>query len=408
MSSEPSLWRSELWWRMPLVGTILSIPLIGSASLFLAVYGSGTYADFWTLFVGSLVVAVVSVPVGAVLVAVPFDLGVIRRRTLKARQVAFTRCLVYAILGGLDGYLIYHIVKRWLLKAPPPDSLLPAVLFWFPLGGVMIGIAYTLYEQFVHHTHTTARLAQELIVARAIQQDLFPKQFPNVPGLSFAAHCTPARETGGDFYDVINLGDHRVGVVVADVAGKSIAAALLMANARSIWRAAAATGDRPKRVLEQTNRALCHDIRSLAFVTLFYAILDTAEPGVYFAGAGHPPPILCQCHALSELNANGLPLGLVPSVEYEEAWTPLSPGDKLVLYTDGVIESLNCKREMFGFERFNDTLTQLAVGSVAWQPMGQPQETVDGILSAVRQFRGPAEQTDDVTILVVQVEGAGR
>jgi serine phosphatase RsbU (regulator of sigma subunit) len=388
---------------MPLVGTILSSPLIASASLFLAVYGSGTYADFRTLFLGSLAVTTASVLVSAILVAVPFDLGVIRRRTLKARQIALARCLAYATLGGIDGYVIYHVVTNWLLNAPPPTALFPALLVWFPLSGILIGIAYTLYEQLVEQMQRSARLEQELVVARTIQQDLFPKQFPELPGLSFAAHCTPARETGGDFYDVIYLGDNRVGLVVADVAGKSIAAALLMANARSIWRAAASTGAPPKYVLEQTNRALCRDIRSLAFVTLFYAILDTAQPAVYFAGAGHPPPILCQRRALHELNANGLPLGLVPGAEYEEAWTPLQPGDRLILYTDGVVESLNVKREMFGFDRLNNTLSRLAVNPLERQPTDPPQTTINGILGAIQQFSGPVEQADDVTILVVHM-----
>ncbi|MGD9100020.1 MAG: SpoIIE family protein phosphatase, partial [Anaerolineae bacterium] len=232
----------SLWWRIPLAGTILAFPLIGPAALFLAVYGSGAYAGFWRLFLGSVLVALGSVPVGAVLVAVPFDLGVIRRRTFKAGQVALLRGLVYAIWGGVDGCLVYFLVTRWLIDVPPPSTLLPSLLVWFPLGGAIIGVAYTFYEQFIEHMHTSARLAQELAVARAMQRDLFPEHPPHVSGLAFAAHCSPARETGGDFYDFIDLGDGRVGVVVADVAGKSIAAALLMANVRSIWRAAAATG----------------------------------------------------------------------------------------------------------------------------------------------------------------------
>jgi serine phosphatase RsbU (regulator of sigma subunit) len=399
---------------MPLLGTVLAIILSGPAALFLAVYGSGTYADFWPLFLESLLVTVGSVPLGAVLVAVPFDLAVIRRRALQVHQIALARCLAYAILGAVDGYLIYLIVTEWVLEAPPPEMLLPALFFWFPMGGGIIGVAYTLYEQFVAQMHTSARLAQELAVARAIQQDLFPKRPPDVAGLAFAAHCTPARETGGDFYDFINLGNGQVGVVVADVAGKGIAGALLMANARSIWRAAAATGVSPKGVLEQTNYALCQDIGSLAFVTLFYAIIDVTEPGMRFAGAGHPPPILCHpqrgpsgqmSHTLRELNANGLPLGLVPSAEYEEAWVSLLPGDRLLLYTDGVVESLNTQREMFGFERLHDMLVRLSVN--------QPHAIIEEVLHTVQQFSGPVEPMDDVTLLAIQIQtlhpqGAGR
>ena len=292
---------SSLWWRVPLIGTILAFPLIGPAALFLAVYGSGAYADFWTLFLESLLVALGSVPIGAVLVA----------------------------------------------------------------------------------------------VARAIQRDLFPKH-PQVAGFTFAAHCTPARETGGDFYDFIDLECGRVGVVVADVAGKSIPAALLMANARSTWPAAAAGGASPKAVLEWTNRVLCQDVGPWAFVTLFYAIIDPAESSLHFASAGHPPAILRHNSSLRELSANGLPLGLVPSAEYVEARVSLPPGDRIILYTDGIVESLDAQRRMFGFERFYDTLARLSAE--------RPQVLVEEILSAVRDSSGPAEQVDDVTLLVIQAE----
>jgi serine phosphatase RsbU (regulator of sigma subunit) len=394
---------------MPLIGVILAIPLIGPSSLFVAVYGAGIYGGFWRLFLGSFWVATGSVLVGGALVGVPFELLVIQSRTMTTRQTVFARCLAYALWGAVGGYLTYLVVTTWVLEVPPPGTLLPAILFAFPLGGATIGISYTLYDQFIEQMRASARMAQELAVARAIQQDLFPQRYPQVSGLVFAAHCTPARETGGDFYDFIDLGHGRVGVVVADVAGKSIAAALLMANARSIWRAIAATGAPPKTVLERTNRALCQDIRSFAFVTLFYAIIDVTEPGVRFASAGHPPPLLCHprlplerpagevLHSLRELSANGLPLGLLPDAEYEETWISLLPGDHLVLYTDGVVESLNLQRKMFGFERLHATLARVSAI--------EPQALIEEILNAISLFQGPVEQVDDVTLLAIQMGG---
>jgi serine phosphatase RsbU (regulator of sigma subunit) len=401
---------------MPLIGMILAFPSIGPSSLFIAVYGSGVYGGFWRLLVGSMVVATGSVAVSAVLVGVPFELSVVRRRALDGTRTMLARCLAYALWGAVGGYFTYLIITNQVLDGPPPDVLPLAIVVSFLLGGVMLGIGYTIYEQYIEHMHTSARMTQELSVARAIQRDLFPQRFPEINGLSFAAHCTPARETGGDFYDLIDLGQGRVGVVVADVAGKSVAAALLMANARSIWRAAAASGASPRIVLEQTNRALCQDIHSFAFVTLFYAIIDVTEPGVRFAGAGHPLPLLCHPRApvhpnadttpvalsemvgpsLRELDANGLPLGLAPDAEYKEIWVSLLPGDRLVLYTDGVVESLNAQREMFGFERLNNVLTQLTAD--------HPQDIVDGIVSAVERFQGPVEQLDDITILSIRID----
>jgi serine phosphatase RsbU (regulator of sigma subunit) len=396
---------------MPLVGTLLASPLIIPASLFLSVYGHGVYGDFWILFLGSALFSVGSVPLGAILVGVPFDLWIIQRRSFHPSQIALIRSLAYAVWGAVSAYFIYLIVTHWLLTAPPPRQLLPSLFIWFPLGGIIVGVTYTLYEQFIEHMHTSSRLAQELIVARTIQQDLFPKQSPDIEGLIFAVHCEPARETGGDFYDYVRLGPRRVGIVIADVAGKSIPAALLMANARSIWRAAATTGADPHKVLELTNQALCQDISSSTFVTLCYTIIDVAENCVHLASAGHPPPILCsprskaltaevtlpdQALSLIELNANGLPLGLTPDAKYVQSRTILNPGDCLILYTDGIVETLNLEHEMFGFERLYETIRQEATNP--------PQTVLDNVLSAVQKFSRTTEQLDDRTMLAIQLD----
>jgi serine phosphatase RsbU (regulator of sigma subunit) len=327
-------------------------------------------------------------------------------------QIALIRSLSYAVWGAISAYFIYLVVTHCLLTAPPPRQLLPSLFIWFPLGGAIVGITYTLYEEFIEHMHTSTRLAQELVVARTIQQDLFPKQFPDIEELVFAVHCEPARETGGDFYDYLTLGPKHVGIVIADVAGKSIPAALLMANARSIWRAVATTGAAPQTVLKLTNQALCQDISSSTFVTLCYIIIDVAESCVHFASAGHPPPILCslrpdvtadQTWPLLELKANGLPLGLTPDAEYVESRTMLKPGDCIILYTDGIVETLNAQHEMFGFERLYETLRQEATD--------QPQAIINSVLSAVQEFSDTTEQLDDRTMLAIQVgqsEGSSR
>lgn len=363
------------------------------------------------LFLGSALFSVGSVPLGAILVGVPFDLWIIQRRSFHPSQIALIRSLAYAVWGAVSAYFIYLIVTHWLLTAPPPRQLLPSLFIWFPLGGIIVGVTYTLYEQFIEHMHTSSRLAQELIVARTIQQDLFPKQSPDIKGLIFAVHCEPARETGGDFYDYVRLGPRRVGIVIADVAGKSIPAALLMANARSIWRAAATTGADPHKVLELTNQALCQDISSSTFVTLCYTIIDVAENCVHLASAGHPPPILCsprpktltaevtlsdQALSLIELNANGLPLGLTSDAEYVQSRIILKPGDCLILYTDGIVETLNLEHEMFGFERLYETIRQAATNP--------PQTVLDNVLSAVQEFSRTTEQLDDRTMLAIQLD----
>lgn len=390
-----SFWRSDLWWKMPLVGTILIVPMAAPASLFIALYGKGVYASFEKLLLISLSGTLPVTIIGAVAVGVPFDLLALRRKSLSPRQIALARCLAYSTFGFAYGLAFFYYVNYWIESTP--DGLLAGILIWFPLGGATLALGYTFYEQLIGHMQITARLSQELAVARAIQRSLFPHSPPQVDGLDFAARCIPARETGGDFYDIVDLGSGQVGVVVADVAGKSIAAALLMANVRSIWRAAALTGASPRIVLEHTNQALCRDVHSCSpvFVTLFYAIIDFSNMGVHFAGAGHPPPLLCHGSSIRELDANGLPLGLVPTAQYNEAWVSLLPGDTLVLYTDGVVEALDPRRELFGFDRLRQHLvTHTAQG---------PEDTIASLLHTVQQFTGDAEQVDDVTLVAVQV-----
>ncbi len=400
-TQDRDFWRTDLWYKMPLVGTLLIIPMAAPASLFIALYGKGTYASFERLLLVSLSGTLPVTVIGAVLVGVPFDLLALGRRTLSARQTALARSLAYSAFGLVYGLLFFAYVRYWI--DPLPQGLLAGILVWFPLGGATLALGYTFYEQLVRHMQTSARLSQELAVARAIQRGLFPHQPPQVDGLRFAARCLPARETGGDFYDFIHLGPGRIGIVVADVAGKSIAAALLMANVRSIWRATALTGASPRTVLERTNQALCHDIQppSSVFVTLFYAIIDCADMGVRFAGAGHPPPILCHGISIRELDANGLPLGLVPTAQYNEAWVSLLPGDSLVMYTDGLVEALNSQREMFGFDRLHQHL--------ALNQTQAPEERVADLLGAVQRFSHQAEQIDDLTLVAVQINvGAAR
>ena len=188
------------------------------------------------------------------------------------------------------------------------------------------------------------RFEQELEVARLIQQNFLPKQLPELPGWQVAAYYQPAREVGGDFYDVIPLPDGRVGFVIGDVTDKGVPAALVMAATRSVLRAAAQRLVEPGEVLERVNELLCPDMPANMFVTCLYGVLDPATGRFRFANAGHDLPYVKTADGSVELRARGMPLGLMPGMAYEEKETVLEPGDSLLLYCDGIVEAHDPQR----------------------------------------------------------------
>jgi serine phosphatase RsbU (regulator of sigma subunit) len=272
--------------------------------------------------------------------------------------------------------------------------LLPVLLVTYSFIGALIGLFYTMYDEYIFQLQLSTRLTQEMHIARDIQQGLFPQHPPQIKGYSLAASCRPARETGGDFYDFCTFSDGRLGIVIADVSGKGMPAALLMANVRSTWRAEARDGRGPAATLSRVNRALCQDIHTGAFVTLLYAVLDPGTRQLCLSSAGHPLPLLHNNGQVQEIEIYGLPLGLKSGVTYQEVKRTLSPGDTLLFYTDGVTEALNLSRELFGLERLA-TLLQKEDNCVA-PPL------VKHILATARAFSGRAGQADDATVVVLK------
>src|ERR671917_656483 len=196
------------------------------------------------------------------------------------------------------------------------------------------------------------RIEQELQVARLIQHTLLPKSLPGLAGYEVAAYYQPAREVGGDFYDFLELQDGRLGLVVGDVSGKGVPAALVMAITRTMLRAAYRLGSpAPGEILEQVNNILYKDIPPNMFVTCLAALLDSRSGRLHYANAGHDLPYLRHADGVSELRATGMPLGLMPAMSYEEKEITLKPGDSVLLYSDGLVEAHDPRREMFGFPR---------------------------------------------------------
>jgi len=237
------------------------------------------------------------------------------------------------------------------------------------------------------------RLAQELEVARLIQQNFLPKALPVLAGWHIAAYYRPAREVGGDFYDVIMLDDGRVGFVVGDVTDKGVPAALVMSAARAILRAFAMRLVEPGVVLESVNEHLFPDMPAKMFVTCLYGVLDPASGLLRFANAGHDVPYLKTADGVVELRARGMPLGLMLGMEYEEREMVLAPGDGVLLHSDGIVEAHAPDREMYGFPRLKAAVAKGAGG----------QALIDLVLAELALFVGPgAEQEDDIMMLTLE------
>jgi serine phosphatase RsbU (regulator of sigma subunit)/anti-sigma regulatory factor (Ser/Thr protein kinase) len=239
---------------------------------------------------------------------------------------------------------------------------------------------------------TRQRFESELEVARLIQQNFLPQELPDLPGWQIAAYYQPAREVGGDFYDVIPLPDGQTAFVIGDVTDKGVPAALVMSATRSVLRASAQRLIEPGIVLERVNEHLCPDMPANMFVTCLYAVLDPATGRLRFANAGHDVPYVQTATGVEELRARGMPLGLMPGMTYEEKEMQLAPGDTVLLHSDGVVEAHAPDRDMFGFPRLK---TLVADG-----PPGA--ELIDHTLSAVAAFTGAAaEQEDDITMVAL-------
>jgi serine phosphatase RsbU (regulator of sigma subunit)/predicted ester cyclase len=237
------------------------------------------------------------------------------------------------------------------------------------------------------------RIEQELRVARHIQQASLPKEVPELVGWQISPFYKPAREVGGDFYDFLELDDGRLGLVVGDATGKGVPAALVMASARSMLRAVAQVSESPGKVLARINDPLASDIPPNMFVTCFYCILDPRSGHLVYANAGHDLPYLWHGGGAEELRARGMPLGLMPGMDYEEQEIILQAGESALFYSDGLVEAHNPEGEMFGFPRLRALVAKY----------GEDRSLGNILLEELYSFVGKGwEQEDDITLLTLE------
>jgi serine phosphatase RsbU (regulator of sigma subunit) len=243
-------------------------------------------------------------------------------------------------------------------------------------------------------------IRRDIAIARDLQLRLYP-QPPKINGsLLIASRSEAARETSGDFYDFIELGEGLLGIVVADVTGKSIAAALMMALARVTIRSEARRNASPAEVLHGANETICRDHTARQMITAFYGVLDTQSLCLRFASAGQPYPILRRGDTLKEFELGGFPLGGRAGTLYREQTIQIEPGDQLFLLSDGLFEEHNAQRDMFGYERLMPSI-------LAAHP-SDPHQALDHLWHTVAGFRGELEQSDDMTCVIIQATLASR
>jgi sigma-B regulation protein RsbU (phosphoserine phosphatase) len=235
---------------------------------------------------------------------------------------------------------------------------------------------------------------QELQRAREIQQSLLPKEIPQLPGIAVATAWRPARAVGGDYFDVLRLDGNRLAICIADVSGKGVPAALLMATVQASLRASVRDLDSPAHVCAIVNGMLCESIAANKFVTFFCGVLDANTRTFRYCNAGHPYPILVSAGAAHTLDHGGAVLGVFPTWNYQDSSVNLKSGDRLLLFTDGITEAEDAQGEEFGVERVAAFGKEHAASSAA--------KLNEQLLAHVSDFCGTQFQ-DDATLVVLAV-----
>jgi serine phosphatase RsbU (regulator of sigma subunit) len=244
------------------------------------------------------------------------------------------------------------------------------------------------------------RAAHELEIARQVQARLFPQRLPELESLEYSGACVQTHQVGGDYYDFLDLGQARLCLVLGDIAGKGIAAALLMANLQANLRSLCATAaEQPEQLLRSVNRLFYENTADNAYATLFYSEFDDRTCRLRYANCGHLPGLLVRREGMVERLSSTAPvLGLFTDWPCRTAEVELCPGDLFAIYTDGITEALNPRDEEFGEERLLEVMTQARDRS--------PSHIVNAVFDEVRRFSG-GRQRDDVTLIVARCRARG-
>jgi sigma-B regulation protein RsbU (phosphoserine phosphatase) len=305
--------------------------------------------------------------------------------TLEARDKVY-------LIGFLVGAGLLLFLGRGLVQSS-------ALATWGLTFGATTAVAvllvslYRVQLQLQASRRQLARKEAELSFAHEVQLALFPRCLPSDDGLEFSAVCIPARGISGDYYDVMQFADGRLAFAIADISGKGISAAILMANVQALLRTLSETGIPPAEVCKRLNYHLHQVTDDSKFATFFYAEWSRAERVLSYVNAGHYAPVLLGSSRGRQLDEGGVPLGLFPCSEFKTGQLTLQPGDLLALYSDGITEATSKSGEEFG-----DGRLQAEIEKHSDAPLAEIQAAV---LEAVRAWAGD-ELEDDMTLLVVR------
>ena len=241
------------------------------------------------------------------------------------------------------------------------------------------------------------RLENELAIAREVQEQLFPRLLPSLPGLEIAAICRAARTVSGDYYDFIALGPSRLGIALADISGKGISAALLMASLQAALHSQAALDGHggPAKLVERLNTHLFKNTTDDRYATFFYAVYDAAAKTLTYTNAGHLAPFYVCKNEIARLDVGGTVVGLFEEAQFEQKTIKVEPDSLLVAFSDGLTEPENAYGEEYGMQRLQEEI--LRQGAAAAQRMAE------NLISAAEQWSGAAEQADDITVVVARI-----
>ncbi len=261
--------------------------------------------------------------------------------------------------------------------------------------------AFALYNAIIYSmANEKKRLDHDLEIARDIQRILLPSEAPAINGFQISGINVPARQVSGDYFDYIHVDQDRLGVAIADVSGKGVPASLIMAICRSVLRAEAARNPSPADVLRKVNRQLYPDIKEDMFISMAYLVLDHQHDGVTLARAGHDAPLLYQreSQTITPIKSPGMVVGIDSGSVFDRLTVdfsvPLQRNDCLVLYTDGVTETLNSEGDEYGVDRMMQSVRASANDGA--------QAIVKTIIEDVREFTGSVPQNDDITVIAIR------
>ena len=261
--------------------------------------------------------------------------------------------------------------------------------------------AFALYNAIIYSmANEKKRLDHDLEIARDIQRILLPSEAPAINGFQISGINVPARQVSGDYFDYIHVDQERLGVAIADVSGKGVPASLIMAICRSVLRAEAAGNPSPADVLRKVNRQLYPDIKEDMFISMAYLVLDHQHDGVTLARAGHDAPLWYQgqSQTVTPVKSPGMVVGIDSGSVFDRLTVdfavPLERNDCLVLYTDGVTETLNSEGDEYGVDRMMQSVRASANDGA--------QEIVKRIIEDVREFTGSVPQNDDITVIAIR------